>query len=86
MQCVICKSEDVPISQNTDDSLGRYKEKAGIYLSKMHIPFEIGVRKSPRDISNLFRVRLHYPANKPLCKKCRKKILIESLGRIEEGD
>jgi len=54
MECVICKSDDVP-------------ESGGYYLSNRQVPFNVG--------KSVYRVRLIYPSDKPLCNACRVKIV-----------
>lgn len=76
MECVICKSEDVPVVRSEEEE---------IYLSKVYVPFLIGECKSELDTSNLFRARLYFPKDKPLCKKCRKKIA-KQFWATEEGN
>ena len=54
MECVICKSDDVP-------------ERGGNYLSNRQVPFTVG--------GQVYRLRLIYPSDKPLCNACRVKIV-----------
>lgn len=79
MECSICKSEDVPVSDGADD------RQAGTYLKESYIPFSIGVPFSPVDTSNLFRIKIQYPKERPLCRKCRRDLILKGFGVYEEG-
>jgi len=76
MKCSICESEDVPVYDGKDDDRDM---EVGTYLRMMTIPFEIGVRAFDGDTSNLHRVKIRFPTEVPLCKKCRKDLIVRSL-------
>ena len=64
MECVRCKSKDVPQSEGGD------------YLSNRQIPFS--VPSGPKE-DKVFRVRIIFPFECPLCEGCRKEIVKNGL-------
>ena len=82
MECSRCGDPNVPVYTEKDDV---DEEFFGTYISEMYIPFFMGNKQSPHDTSNLFRIMVRFPKEKPLCKKCRKFLVIRSFENYEEG-
>ena len=75
MKCSSCKSENVPVFDDKDVDfndvdetyLGRYKKSA-------YVPFFIG--------TNLHRIIIRFPVEVPLCKACRKRIILDGYNKV----
>ncbi len=76
MKCALCGSKDIPVYDGKDDDRAM---EIGTYLHVFQVPFWIGKRNPDDPGENLFRVKLHFPKERPLCKKCRKKTVLDGL-------